>query len=78
MVSLRLDKYKAERIRQKLGYMPNETKTIIIWGHKKLSKEEVIDYVRKNYVDYDVQAIYEFEARKDKSLIFLVNSRRLY
>jgi len=78
LVSLKLDKYRAERIRQAIGYMPNETKTVVVWGYKGRPKEEIIDEIRRVYREYDLQAVYEFEARKDKGLVFLVNSRRLY
>lgn len=57
--------------------MSNEAKTVVIWDYEG-PKEDIAHRIKGMYRDYDIEAIYEFEARKDKGFVFLVNSRRLY
>jgi len=77
LVSLKLKKYHIERIRQAIGPMSNEAKTVVIWDYEG-PKEDIVHRIKGMYREYDIEAIYEFEARKDKGFVFLVNSRRLY
>lgn len=77
LVSLKLDKYKADMLRLELGYVPNEIKNIILKITKGL-EEEAIKNLIKTHTDYKLVSVYKIDVKIEEGLIRISNSRRIY